>query len=221
MNNNINITKILLLVFLCTISFSANAQKVGELFLSMPDKILPTLSKQQRFEMLEYSKLNRRDSVRNKFNEYVSIQHYDSINQLITFNTTKNNLTETKIFEMENGSAVVAVINTVLQPVRLSTIQFYNTTNWQPMLLFTDIPTAKQWLISENTENADIDLDWLNKHLGNSYLSFTFSKEKPAIEVENHLVDFLSIEDKKIIANLLSNKPLIYKLSHKQFVISE
>lgn len=220
MNNNIILTKTLLFAFLCTISFSANAQKVGDLFLSMPDKIVPTLSKQQRFEMLEYSKLNRRDSVRNKFNEYVSIQHYDSINQLITFNTTKNNLTETKIFEMENGSAVVAVINTVLQPVRLSIIQFYNT-NWQPMMLFTDIPTAKQWLISENTENADIDLDWLNKHLGNSYLSFTFSKEKPAIEVENHLVDFLSIEDKKIIANLLSNKPLIYKLSHKQFVISE
>ncbi len=220
MNNNIILTRTLLFAFLCTISFSANAQKVGDLFLSMPDKIVPTLSKQQRFEMLEYSKLNRRDSIKNKFNEYVSIQHYDSINQLITFNTTKNNLTETKIFEMENGSAVVAVINTVLQPVRLSTIQFYNT-NWQPMMLFTDIPTAKQWLISENTENAEIDLDWLNKHLENSYLSFTFSKEKPAIKVENHLVDFLSIEDKKIIANLLSNKPLIYKLSHKQFVISE
>lgn len=220
MNNNIILTKTLLFAFLCTISFSANAQKVGDLFLSMPDKIVPTLSKQQRFEMLEYSKLNRRDSVRNKFNEYVSIQHYDSINQLITFNTTKNNLTEIKVFEMEDATPVVAIINTVLQPVRLSTIQFYNT-NWQPMMLFTDIPTAKQWLISENTENAEIDLDWLNKHLENSYLSFTFSKEKPAIKVENHLVDFLSIEDKKIIANLLSNKPLIYKLSHKQFVISE
>ena len=220
MNNNIILTKTLLFAFLCTISFSANAQKVGDLFLSMPDKIVPTLSKQQRFEMLEYSKLNRRDSVRNKFNEYVSIQHYDSINQLITFNTTKNNLTEIKVFEMEDATPVVAIINTVLQPVRLSTIQFYHL-NWQPLTLFSDIPTAKQWLISENTENADIDLDWLNKHLENSYLSFTFSKEKPAIKVENHLVDFLSIEDKKIITNLLSNKPLIYKLSHKQFVISE
>ena len=220
MNNNIILTKTLLFAFLCTISFSANAQKVGDLFLSMPDKIVPTLSKQQRFEMLEYSKLNRRDSVRNKFNEYVSIQHYDSINQLITFNTTKNNLTEIKVFEMEDATPVVAIINTVLQPVRLSTIQFYHL-NWQPLTLFSDIPTAKQWLISENTEIADIDIDWLNKHLVNSYLSFTFSKEKPAIEVENHLVDFLSIEDKKIIANLLSNKPLIYKLSHKQFVISE
>ena len=220
MNNNIILTKTLLFAFLCTISFSANAQKVGDLFLSMPDKIVPTLSKQQRFEMLEYSKLNRRDSVRNKFNEYVSIQHYDSINQLITFNTTKNNLTEIKVFEMEDATPVVAIINTVLQPVRLSTIQFYHL-NWQPLTLFSDIPTAKQWLISENTEIADIDIDWLNKHLVNSYLSFTFSKEKPAIEVENLLVDFLSIEDKKIIANLLSNKPLIYKLSHKQFVISE
>ena len=220
MNNNIILTRTLLFAFLCTISFSANAQKVGELFLSMPDKILPTLSKQQRFEMLEYSKLNRRDSVKNKFNVYVSIQHYDSINQLITFNTTKNNLTEIKVFEMEDATPVVAIINTVLQPVRLSTIQFYHL-NWQPLTLFSDIPTAKQWLISENTENAEIDLDWLNKHLENSYLSFTFSKEKPAIKVENHLVDFLSIEDKKIIANLLSNKPLIYKLSHKQFVISE
>ena len=220
MNNNIILTKTLLFAFLCTISFSANAQKVGDLFLSMPDKIVPTLSKQQRFEMLEYSKLNRRDSVKNKFNEYLSIQHYDSINQLITFNTTKNNLTEIKVFEMEDATPVVAIINTVLQPVRLSTIQFYHL-NWQPLTLFSDIPTAKQWLISENTENADIDLDWLNKHLGNSYLSFTFSKEKPAIEVENHLVDFLSIEDKKIIANLLNNKPLIYILSHRQFVISE
>ena len=220
MNNNIILTKTLLFAFLCTISFSANAQKVGDLFLSMPDKIVPTLSKQQRFEMLEYSKLNRRDSVKNKFNEYLSIQHYDSINQLITFNTTKNNLTEIKVFEMEDATPVVAIINTVLQPVRLSTIQFYHL-NWQPLTLFSDIPTAKQWLISENTKNADIDIDWLNKHLENSYLSFTFSKEKPAIEVENLLVDFLSIEDKKIIANLLSNKPLIYKLSHKQFVISE
>ena len=220
MNNNIILTRTLLFAFLCTISFSANAQKVGDLFLSMPDKIVPTLSKQQRFEMLEYSKLNRRDSVKNKFNEYLSIQHYDSINQLITFNTTKNNLTEIKVFEMEDATPVVAIINTVLQPVRLSTIQFYHL-NWQPLTLFSDIPTAKQWLISENTKIADIDIDWLNKHLGNSYLSFTFSKEKPAIEVENHLVDFLSIEDKKIIANLLNNKPLIYILSHRQFVISE
>ena len=220
MNNNINITKILLLVFLCTISFSANAQKVGELFLSMPDKILPTLSKQQRFEMLEYSKLNRRDSVKNKFNVYVSIQHYDSINQLITFNTTKNSLTELKIFETENGTAFVAIINTSLQPVRLSTIQFYSL-NQQPMTLFTNLPTAKQWLIPEKNGHSEIDSDWLNKHLDNSYLSFTFSKIGSSIEVKNHLVDFLSIEDKKIIANLLSNKPLIYKLSHKQFVISE
>jgi hypothetical protein len=186
----------------------------------MPDKLVPTLSKQQRFEMLEYSKLNRRDSVKNKFNEYVSIQHYDSINQLITFNTTKNNLTELKIFETENGTAFVAIINTSLQPVRLSTIQFYSL-NWQPMTLFTNLPTAKQWLISEKNGHSEIDPDWLNKHLDNSYLSFTFSKEKPAIEVENHLVDFLSIEDKKIIANLLSNKPIIYILSHRQFVISE
>ena len=89
------------------------------------------------------------------------------------------------------------------------------------MTLFTNLPTAKQWLIPEKNGHSEIDSDWLNKHLDNSYLSFTFSKIRSSIEVKNHLVDFLSIEDKKIIADLLADKPLIYKLSHKQFVISE
>lgn len=211
--------KILFIVFLCSTTILLFPQKVSDLFLSMPDHLLPSLSKQHRFELIEYSKLNRKDSIKNRFENYVSNLYLDSINQQITFNTTKNNSIEIKVYLLDNNDTLVGVINTILKPFPLSTIQFF-TYNWKPSAVIFDPPKSSAWLIQKNVEETNIDTNWLNKQLDNSYLTYTFLKTKPSIEVTNHLLDFINIEDKKLIGSLIEDKVLIYKLDKRKFVLS-
>jgi len=74
------INKHLVIVIISIISGTISAQNIGTVFLNMPENFMPTLTKQQRFELLEYSKVNRNDSVKNRFGNFSSVQIYDSIN---------------------------------------------------------------------------------------------------------------------------------------------
>lgn len=215
--NTILSIKIIFIAFLCTSSMLLFSQKVSDLFLSMPNQLLPSLSKQHRYELLEYSKLNRKDSIKNRFDNYVSNLSLDSTNQQITFNTTKNNSIEIKVYLLDNNDTLVGVINNILKPFPLSTIQFF-TPQWKPSTVLFDPPKSSAWLIQKNIEDTTIDTNWLNKQLDNSYLTFKFLKTEPSIEVTNHLLDFINLDDKKLMSSMIDSKVLIYKLNNRRFV---
>jgi len=171
------------------------AQHIGELFLKMPDELLPILTQQQRFELLEYAKINRKDSVKNAFNGYATVTSYDSLKQYIAVKTTRVSIAEFRVFTDDNQNHIIGVIQTVLQPIPSSTIALYNT-NWQPISRRITIPKATDWL-STSALSADL-LSTMQKILTNSFISLTFSGNAH-ITATNHSLSFLSREDKQTV----------------------
>lgn len=221
MNKNILFTKkLLFLLFLCVISTIVYPRNISDFFMAMPDQLLPSLSKQHRFELLEYSKLNRKDSLKNRFDEFVSGLYLDSVGQHIVLNTTKNHSLEMKLIITGQNDTLIGVINTIQKPFPLSVIHFYST-DWKTGSVGFLPPKSSAWLKPGSVEDANIDPEWIQKIMESSYLSYTFSKTSDAIEVSNHLTDFVNIGEKKQINSLLSDKVLIYRFDNDKFVLAE
>lgn len=221
MNKDIFVVKkVLFLTFLCVFSTIAYPRNISDFFMEMPDQLLPSLSKQHRYELLEYSKLNRKDSLKNRFDNFVSGLYLDSVHQHIILNTTKNHCIEMKLLVTDTNDTLIGVINTIQKPFPLSVIQFFSS-KWKAAAVGFVPPKSLVWLKPGSAEDANIDPDWIKKILDSSYLTYTFSKTAPAIEVTNHLTDFVNIGDKKQIYSLLFDKVLVYRFDKDKFVLAE
>ena len=91
MNNSI------LLCCMLQITQGVFAQTVEKWYVNMPDGLNPTLSKQNRLELLEYYKAGQGDSVTNRYGNQARLLAYDSISQSIVVKNTiiaKNNSME-------------------------------------------------------------------------------------------------------------------------------
>jgi len=202
------INKHLVIVIISIISGTISAQNIGTVFLNMPENFMPTLTKQQRFELLEYSKVNRNDSVKNRFGNFSSVQIYDSINHHLIVKTTPISYVELKLLAIKDTDYVIGIIRTIKSPVSLSDIEFYDE-NWQTVPLHFQMPKATDWLKHDSLNRENIDKKWVSQLLESSFISLNFSKTGSAIEARNNSLDFLSIEDKKIISPLIDDKKLI------------
>lgn len=212
--------RFLLVALMFVFSSIVYSQKIADFFMAMPDQLLPSLSKQHRFELLEYSKLNRKDSLKNRFDSYVSGLYVDSVGQHIVMNTTKNHCFEMKLFITGQNDTLIGVISTIQKPFPLSVIRFYST-DWKITTAGFLPPASSAWLKPSSSDDVNVDPEWVKKLLESSYLTFTFSKTADAIEVANHLTDFVNIEEKKQIDSLLFDKVLVYKFDKDKFVLAE
>ncbi len=214
------INKHLVIAVISIISGTISAQNIGTAFLNMPENYIPTLTKQQRFELFEYSKVNRNDSVKNRFGNFSAVQTYDSINQHLIVKTTPISSVELKLLAIKDSDYGIGVIRTVKSPVSLSDVKFYDK-NWQTVSLHFQMPKATDWLKLDSLNREDIDKKWVYQLLESSFISLNFSKTGSAIEAKNNSLDFLSIEDKKIISPLVDDKKLIFELQNNEWKISE
>ena len=205
--------KILLLLLLCLFSVSMPAQKIDQLFIDMPDKYIPTLSKQQRFELLEYSKINRKDSTKNRFGSNTAIEVFDTINQLITINTTATSRIEIKIINKKT----IGLIQTVNQPIALSKILMFDL-NWQLLPQQPVFPAAELWLDNAKLRQDNLQPEELLKITKTNFLSCTFIRSGDDIEVYNNTPYYLSIEDNKKFSPYLYKKRTL-SLQNNQWVI--
>ena len=193
------------------------AQNISDVFLKIPVSIAPTLSDQQRFEILEYYKSNKADSVKNRYGNYVKVLYLDTINQHLTAKTTENNLIDIKLFKTDENEVLVGVINTVLSAVEVSSIQFFDL-NWRISKIQFPIPTVAKWINDNTLGNIDINQNWFKNIAEQKFVKLEFSKTDLRIIVNSQILNFVSQENKKELIDLINNKPLVYELKGNEFV---
>lgn len=208
--------KPLLIALISLISIVLPAQNIGTLFMNMPDSYIPTLSQVQRFELLEYSKSNRTDSTKNRFGNNVSIQLLDTTNKCIALNTTPTSRIELKVLN-EN---TIGVIYSVKSPINISTVKFYDL-NWLAQPITFEMPQAWEWLNEELIAQNKMDRELLLKLLNNGFISLSFAQTDSVIEATNNTLEFLSLEDKKLIKPYLLEKKLTYQLEANKWIKSK
>lgn len=186
------------------------AQNIEKLYVDMPDALNPTLSRQNRLELVEYYKSGHGDSISNRFGKSAHLLTLDSLNSFVQMKNTSNSSFAMKVIRLDDNKPVIGIIRTVCAPVCQSVIEFYDTA-WKLISLQFTMPKAIDWVDKTKVDSADLDLRWVESVLQNSFVSLSFDSTSGTIVAKNNTADFMSDEDRKLIAPLLRDKPIKFE----------
>jgi len=206
--------KRLLLACLLFISAGSMAQTIEKWYVNMPDILNPTMSKQNRMELLEYHKAGQGDSIANIFKHRAYLLKYDTLNQHITVKNTPSSTFEMKILNQADSTIIIGIIRTVCAPVCMSTIEFYDTA-WNSIPLLFNMPSAIEWVDINKIPEGKVDLLWVRNLMDLSFVTLSFSDKDQSILAKNNTLDFISEADRKVIAPYVSDKNISFGLKGK------
>ena len=129
---------ILFALFAISTSFKAFSQQLAkELFVSMPDSLLPTLTAVNRADCIDFLESNMKARVENRFgktSEMVALG-----DDYIKMEMTPNSTWQMKLLSINDSTQVISTITTVCAPVCDSNIKFYDT-KWNELPTKNYIP---------------------------------------------------------------------------------
>lgn len=170
-SNNIKITVALLLVMSCA---TMRAQKASELLASMPDSILPTLTKNNRLDFIDFISSNMKAEVTNRLNGKTTVTRLTDDDCMIDI----SELTHIQI----------SILNTTDKPVVMfihsskigawdSDIQFY-TTEWKRLATndFITLPQTEDFIEKSDTL-ADFQYENILTKAANALLDAKYDTE--------------------------------------------
>jgi hypothetical protein len=208
------------LVIVCCMLLTGQSllsQTIEDWYVNMPDILNPTLSRQNRLELIEYHKAHQSDSVTNRFGNQAHLLTLDSLNNRIVVKNTSSSIFEMKIFQLEDSSTVMGVIRTVCAPVCLSNVELYDTA-WNLIPLQFTMPKAIGWVDEKNVSIDKVDGQWLKNTMEVSFVSLAFSDKGQLIVAKNNTLDFLSEADRKIVSPFVIDKPILFKLKGRVWI---
>lgn len=117
--------KILIIICFLTCWLGVSAQSLREVWIEMPDSILPYLSKSQRTELADYIEMKAEPSVLSTFGDSVRIERMTNNYLLLR----ANEATRLEIKLLDNNT--LALVQTWMAPAAESKLRLFNL-QWQP-----------------------------------------------------------------------------------------
>lgn len=117
--------KILIIICFLTCWLCVSAQILREVWIEMPDSVLPYLSKSQRTELVDYVDMKADPAVLNAFGDSVRIERMT--NNYLLVKASKVTRLEIKLLDNNN----LALVQTWKAPVAESKLSLFNL-QWQP-----------------------------------------------------------------------------------------
>ena len=184
----LNINKLVffsLLIF--NINFGVQAQDIIKYFTDMPAYLLPSLESSHKLELIENYQKTGKDTLENLFGGKVTLLDLDTVADYISIRTTSVSRFEMMLFQREDKSSFIAVINTVCAPVCSSYIHFYDT-EWKEIRMEFPKFDNRQWLKSTDETIDGVKLQDMIKGI---FLEFNFNPNEKSVEVRNNSVQML------------------------------
>lgn len=214
--NQLRKNKGLLICCLMAFSVCLMSQSIEKSYVNMPDALNPTMTKQNRLELLEYHKAGQGDSIANRFGHKALLMSLDTLHQHIVVKNTPTSWFEMKMLKMADSTLVIGIIRTVCAPVCLSTVEFYDTA-WHSIPLIFFMPKAIEWLDVKSIPSEKVDVEWVKHVMEISFITLSFSDKAQSIVAKNNTLDFLSEEDRKVIAPYVSDKTISFYLKGRKW----
>ena len=184
----LNINKLVffsLLIF--NINFGVQAQDIIKYFTDMPAYLLPSLESSHKLELIENYQKTGKDTLENLFGGKVTLLDLDTVADYISIRTTSVSRFEMMLFQREDKSSFIAVINTVCAPVCSSYIHFYDT-EWKEIRMEFPKFDNRQWLKSTDETIDGVKLQDMIKGI---FLEYNFNPHEKSVEVRNNSVQML------------------------------
>ena len=121
----LDMKKILIIICFLTCWLGVSAQSLREVWIEMPDSILPYLSKSQRTELADYVEMKAEPAVLSTFGDSVRIERMTNNYLLLK----ANDATRLEIKLLDNNT--LALVQTWMAPAAESKLSLFNL-QWQP-----------------------------------------------------------------------------------------
>lgn len=132
------IKRILLLVLIALETMSIEAQTMRQIWMDMPDEMVPYLNQSNRTELADYVDMKVDAAIRNKLEDTTRIERLTP--EYIRVKLNASHRLEMRLLQKADGSKVLCVVNTWLGPAADSRLSFYDT-DWH-QLADISVPTA-------------------------------------------------------------------------------
>ncbi len=205
-----------LLIFLSFCAASMTAQDMRTVFISMPDSIVPLLTKVNKEDCVDFLDSKMKAEVKNRFGNTTELKELSD--NYLFMQTTAGSSLEMKLLPLNDSVSVVCMIRTVCASACDSEIRFY-AADWSEELQadgFLQKPDVGMFFLPgemENEEYASIrkkaDMDLMKASLSKEDDSLTFIYTTP---------DYLNKEDKEKLLPYLRKEAIVLRWSDGRFV---
>lgn len=128
------IIRALISLLFLTVSVTAGAKSMRELWLTIPDSLMPYVDKNHRIEMVEFLGMNLRGDVDNLFGSKSEMDTLTNDYAALTLNEAME--VQLKRLPMNGSDSIVCMLRTIKGPAPESELIFF-TQDWQP----TNLPS--------------------------------------------------------------------------------
>lgn len=115
---------VLLLLMLLTFATNMSAKSLNELWVSMPDSLMPMVNKSQRIEFLDLKNLGVKAEVDNLLGESCQLDSVTS--DYLKLTTSPSSLYEMRLLPQTSGDSLLCIVRTFSAPEKESELKFYN-----------------------------------------------------------------------------------------------
>ncbi len=198
-------TKKLILILTLTLATMANAQTMGEMFVSMPDSIMPLLTQTSKRDMLDFLANGMDARVHNQLGEEVTLKHLTD--SYLFLEMSEKSRVEMKLLFTTDSIGILAFVRTVEGPGADSHVKFFDTEWRQLKWMELPHPSIEEFFspapdsIAEDTHYAQLSLADL------CLIEVSASPDEPTFEITLN-IDELAEKEKDAAICLVH--PLLY-----------
>lgn len=191
----------------------ARAENLRTLFVNMPDSIMPTLTKSERMDFLDYMDSGMRARVRNKLggeSEMTLLQ-----DNMLSVRTSQSGRLDMVLLGKKGGGNIICIIKTVSARYDDSRLSFY-TENWEPVPVkeLIEQPRFDDYLTKEALKSDSLDV--LKKESILRLQSITASGD--TLEFRYTSLDYIG-EDADRFKSWFRTDPIVYVWTGKRFKV--
>lgn len=208
-----------LLFFVSLSMVCVMAQKASDVFVSMPQSILPTLSQVNKADMVDFLANNMKAVVKNSFDQNVEmIQMTDSY---VSVNTSSVGNMQMKLLPLNDTTKVVCVVKTVCPQACASNIRFY-TTDWKqlPVDNFFTMPEIADFVIRDDSVFVADSLAHSSLQDIDLY-KFELSPDKDELAIRSTIKDYATREENERLQRWLKPDGVVLKWRNGKFELQK
>lgn len=217
--------KRLLFILLSIICISTSqAQGIRDVFINMPDSLLPILTKVNRADCIDFLDYNMRALVKNRFDQESEMTRLTD--DYIAMRLSSKHQFEMKLLPVKDSISIICTVQTVGDLVFDSRVNFY-TTEWEPLKsqdLITyptqsdfqpkTIPSQVSDTLSIPWENlcAEADILLMHASLSDSTSTLTFHYTTPM---------YMGKKSTELYSSLLKCSSIQYNWTNGKYIRNE
>ncbi|MDD3907500.1 MAG: DUF3256 family protein [Bacteroidales bacterium] len=168
-----------LLIFCLLFGMSGmKAQTISYYFIKMPVNLIPTVSVDTRRDLVDFYDNGKSAVMPSAFGSEVVLKEMSE--DYLLLQTSANADLQLKLLQVNDSLRVIALVQTVVAPLKDSRISFYSTT-WQPISKL-ELPQLSFLDFLDVEKGKALGLENRFNEVGlRNFVSYQFSKNKPVV----------------------------------------